>query len=91
MWARVKGKTENDLVKLPVKAVYNFRPAVMVPFEGQKNWKSVYKYLAMLIKMVVPKYVLTMQDVGRAMINAATVGYPKPVLEIQDIKVLARR
>jgi hypothetical protein len=91
MWARVKGKTENDLVKLPVKAVYNFRPAVMVPFEAQKNWKAVYKYLAMLIKMVVPKYVLTMQDVGRAMINAATVGYPKPVLEIQDIKVLARR
>jgi uncharacterized protein YbjT (DUF2867 family) len=91
MWARVKGKTENDLLKLPFKAVYNFRPAVMLPFEGQQNWKPVYKYLARLIKMVVPKYVLTMQEVGQAMINAATAGYPTKVLEIPDIKALAKQ
>ena len=40
MWARVKGKTENDLAKLGFKAEYNFRPGVMTPFDGQKNWKS---------------------------------------------------
>jgi nucleoside-diphosphate-sugar epimerase len=41
MWARVKGKTENDLNKLPFKTEYNFRPGVMLPFKGQKNWKSI--------------------------------------------------
>jgi hypothetical protein len=91
MWARVKGKTENDLMKLPFKAVYNFRPGVMLPFEKQKNWKSAYKFIAWLMKRVAPKYVLTMQEVGRAMINAVTIGYQKPVLEVLDIKVLASR
>jgi uncharacterized protein YbjT (DUF2867 family) len=89
MWARVKGKTENDLMKLPFKAEYNFRPGVMLPFEGQKNWKSLYKFIAKAFKLFVPKKVLTIQEVGRAMINSVIVGYPKPVLEIDDIKELA--
>lgn len=91
MWARVKGKTENDLLKLPFKAVYNFRPGVMLPFEGQKNWKPTYKFIGKLMKRVAPKYVLTMQEVGQAMINAASAGYSKHVLEIPDIKMLASR
>jgi nucleoside-diphosphate-sugar epimerase len=41
MWARVKGKTENDLARLGFKAEYNFRPGVMLPFNGQRNWKSI--------------------------------------------------
>jgi uncharacterized protein YbjT (DUF2867 family) len=89
MWARVKGKTENDLMKLPFKAEYNFRPGVMLPFEGQKNWKSLYKFIAKAFKLFVPKKVLTIQEVGKAMINSVIVGYPKPVLEIDDIKELA--
>jgi uncharacterized protein YbjT (DUF2867 family) len=89
MWARVKGKTENDLMKLPFTAEYNFRPGVMLPFEGQKNWKSLYKFIAKAFKLFVPKKVLTIQEVGRAMINSVIVGYPKPVLEIDDIKELA--
>jgi uncharacterized protein YbjT (DUF2867 family) len=89
MWARVKGKTENDLMKLLFKAEYNFRPGAMLPFAGQKNWKSVYKFIVKIIKAISPKNVLTMQEVGRAMINAVTIGYPKRVLEIADIKQLA--
>ena len=90
MWARVKGRTENDLAKLPFKAEYNFRPGVMQPFPDQKNWKSAYKFIVKLIKAVAPKNVLTMHEVGQAMINAVTVGYSKNVLEVKDIKKLAK-
>jgi uncharacterized protein YbjT (DUF2867 family) len=90
MWARVKGKTENDLSRLPFKAEYNFRPGVMQPFAGQKNWKSIVKFLVKIIKAVSPKSVLTLQGVGRAMINAVTVGYDKNVLEVADIRKLAK-
>lgn len=90
MWARVKGRTENDLMKLPFKAEYNFRPGVMLPFEDQKNWKSVYKFIVKTIKIFAPKSVLTMQEVGRAMINAVDTGYPKSILEITDIRKLAQ-
>ncbi len=90
MWARVKGKTENDLMKLPFKAEYNFRPGAILPFDGQKNWKGIYKFIGKIIKFFSPKSVLTMQEVGRAMINAATIGYPKQVLEVSDIRQLAK-
>jgi uncharacterized protein YbjT (DUF2867 family) len=90
MWARVKGRTENDLAKLPFRAEYNFRPGAMLPFPDQKNWKAVYKYIVKIIKAFSPKNVLTMQEVGKAMINAVTIGYPKQILEIADIKQLAK-
>ncbi len=90
MWARVKGRTENDLMKLPFKAVYNFRPGAMLPFPGQKNWKAVYKFIVQMMKAIVPKNVLTMQEVGRAMISATITGYPKQILEITDIKQLGK-
>ena len=91
MWARVKGKTENELMKLGFRAQYNFRPGAMLPFEGQKNWKKAYKWIGKLIQMIAPKSILTMQEVGRAMINAVIGGYPKNVLEIADIRELANR
>ena len=90
MWARVKGRTENDLAKLPFKAEYNFRPGVILPFPDQKNWKPAYKFLVKIFKAFSPKNVLTMHEVGQAMINAVTVGYPKNILEINDIKKLAK-
>jgi uncharacterized protein YbjT (DUF2867 family) len=90
MWARVKGKTENDLAKLPFKAEYNFRPGVMSPFPGQKNWKPIVKFLIRIIKAISTNSVLTLQEVGRAMINAATTGYPENVLEVSDIRQLAK-
>jgi uncharacterized protein YbjT (DUF2867 family) len=91
MWARVKGKTENDLMKLPFKAAYNFRPGAMSPFDGQKNWKAVYKFIVKAIKLFAPKSIISMQELGRAMINAVTIGYAKNILEIADIKALAKQ
>ncbi|MEO8822546.1 MAG: NAD-dependent epimerase/dehydratase family protein [Ginsengibacter sp.] len=91
MWARVKGKTENDLAQLGFKAEYNFRPGIMQPFKEQKNWKPIVKILVKLVKFMSPKNVLTLQEVGRAMINAVTIGYPKNVLEIKDIKELSKK
>ena len=94
MWQRVKGKTESDLMKLPFKQVYNFRPGLMKPTKGLKNALPLYKWLAWLlpiIRMVSPKSVLALQQVGDAMINATLRGYEKKILEVSDIWTLSRR
>jgi uncharacterized protein YbjT (DUF2867 family) len=92
MWARVKGKTENHLTKLPFKAVYLFRPGLMKPTKGQRNVKPLFKVLAWpypLWKVLFPGTVCTMKDVGLAMINAALNGYSNQILENSDIAQLA--
>lgn len=89
MWARVKGKTENDLMKLPFRGQYNFRPGFMKPFKGQQNIKPFFKIIIPLFPLLFPKKSLTLQDVGKAMINTVKEGYPKQILEIEDIKILA--
>lgn len=93
-WARVKGKTENDLLKLPFKKAYMFRPGYMRPTEGLKNAKSYYKRLAWLepvFKIFFSRYMSTLQELGLAMINVVKIGYPKSVLETEDIKLLAKQ
>lgn len=89
MWARVKGKTENALMRLPFRGQYNFRPGFMKPFKGQKNVKTLYKPVIWLYPIIDPKRSLTLSGVGQAMINAVKIGYEKQVLEIEDIKKLA--
>ncbi len=92
MWARVKGRTENALTRLPFKGVYNFRPGLMKPSPGQKSIKTLYKIIGVLapvVSAIAPKAVLSLHQVGRAMINAVLKGYPKQVLEIADIRALA--
>ena len=91
MWARIKGKTENALMKLPFKAQYNFRPGFMKPFEGQKKVKALFRPIIWLFPILLPKISLTLKQVGQAMINAVQTGYPKQVLEIADIKILAAK
>jgi uncharacterized protein YbjT (DUF2867 family) len=94
MWARVKGKTENDLAKLPFKQVYNFRPGVLEPTKGLKNTLSLYKYLGWLlpiIKAIAPKSICSLKELGIAMINAVTKGYEKQILEVRDILFLSKR
>lgn len=94
MWARVKGKTENDLMKLPFKAVYAFRPGFIKPIKGLKNAYTLSTVLGMFypaLKTLFPKYVCTLRDLGLAMIHAAGVGYPKKILENKDIAQLASR
>jgi uncharacterized protein YbjT (DUF2867 family) len=92
MWARVKGKTENDLLKLPFKAAYMFRPAAIQPLHGVRSktaWvQAIYAVAAPLLTLLnkmAPKYVTTTEQVGRAMIRVAKQGYPKSVLESEDI------
>jgi hypothetical protein len=94
MWARVKGKTENDLMKLPFKDVYNFRPGVLKPTKGLKNTLVYYKYFGWLlpvIKLLAPNHITTLKELGIAMINAATRGYEKHILEVKDILILSKR
>lgn len=91
MWARVKGRTENDLLKLPFKRVYLFRPGYMHPTPGLKNTLSYYKYLSWLypiVKLITPGFVSTLADLGNAMINASYNGYDKNIIEVKDIHVL---
>jgi hypothetical protein len=93
MWARVKGKTENALMRLPFKKVYNFRPGLMKPTEGQKNIKGYYKVIDALfpvLNFIFRGYGITLQQLGEAMINSVLKGYSKQVLEIKDIKELAK-
>ena len=92
MWARVKGKTENNLLKLPFKAAYMFRPAGIQPLHGIRSktaWvHAIYVGAAPLLTLlnrVTPKYMTTTEQVGRAMIKVARDGYPRPVLESEDI------
>lgn len=90
MWARVKGKTENDLMKLPFKGQYNFRPGMMKPFPGQKNFNPIVKVLLAVMRVLLPKQTLTMEEVGKAMIRTSIEGYEKQVLEVKDILALGR-
>ena len=89
MWARVKGKTENDLMKLGFKVQYNFRPALMLPFDGQKSVKPIFKLMANILKYIMPKATLTLSQVGQAMINVVENGYSKQILEVNDIRIAA--
>jgi len=90
MWARVKGKTENALKEIPFKSEYNFRPAGMLPFPEQKNAKAIYKFIVKLIRLFAPASVLTLSEVGKAMINVVKKNYHQNILEVKDIKALAQ-
>jgi uncharacterized protein YbjT (DUF2867 family) len=95
MWARVKGQTENALLRLPFKAAYMFRPGVIVPLHGIKSRTMLYRIpyailgpILPLLKRLFPRYVTTTEKLGRAMLIAARHGAPKPVLESTDINKL---
>ncbi|MBR0696702.1 epimerase [Bradyrhizobium lablabi] len=95
MWARVKGKTENDLLKLPFKAAYMFRPAGIQPLHGVRSktaWvQSIYVVTAPLLSLLVrvaPDYMTTSEQLGRAMLKVARDGHRRPVLESADINRL---
>lgn len=91
MWQRVKGKTEDDLMKLGFRGQYNFRPGFMKPVKGQKNVRWFFKPVIAVFPYLLPKQTLTLHQVGEAMINGVTKGYNKQVLEISDIKALAKK
>ncbi len=93
MWARVKGKTENAIQRLPFKATCMFRPAIIQPLHGERSRTTAYRVAYTLTKPVLPllrrlfpRYILTTGEIGRAMIHVAKRGAPKRVLESSDIR-----
>lgn len=94
MWARVKGKTENDLMKLPFKHVYAFRPGYLHPTPGQKHVLGGYTYVSWLFpvfKLLIRNYVSTIRELAIAMIEVSKNGYEKSILEVKDILKVATR
>lgn len=96
MWARVKGRTENALLRLPFKAAYMFRPGVIQPMHGITSKTTLYRipYLLLgpfipILTKAFPKYVTTTEKMGRAMIEVAKRGASKRVLESEDINSIA--
>jgi uncharacterized protein YbjT (DUF2867 family) len=97
MWARVKGKTENNLLNFGFKQAYMFRPGGIIPLRGiksrTKSYQFIYDYfmwLVKLIKLLAPNSVVNTTQIGKAMINSIVHGYEKKILGPKDIIELAR-
>lgn len=95
MWARIKGKTENALMRLPFAAAYMFRPGVIEPVHGARSKTTTYRVMYSIVKPLVPllrrafpNYVLSTQEIGLAMLSVARHGYSKRILETQDIRAV---
>ena len=97
MWARIKGKTENAILRLPFQDAYAFRPAAVVPMHGERSKTAAYRILyilaaplAPLLRRLVPGFITTTEEFARAAINVARRGFRKKILENADIKECAR-
>lgn len=93
MWARVKGRTENELLRLPFRGAYMFRPGAIIPLHGIRSattWYNVMyavlRPILPVLRRVAPNSVTTTEEVGRAMLEVARNGYPSRVLEMADIR-----
>jgi hypothetical protein len=87
-WARVKGKTENDLMKLSFRHVYAFRPGFIRPTPGLSRTHAFYKYIGWLFpigRALYPAGFCTMEELGLAMIRVVSRGYEKKIIEGKDI------
>jgi uncharacterized protein YbjT (DUF2867 family) len=94
MWARVKGKTENDLLNIGFKDAYVFRPGLIVPTPGLQNTLSMYKYLGFIMpvfRLFFSRYMTTLKELGQAMIAVTLQGQEKKILECPDIVEAAKR
>jgi uncharacterized protein YbjT (DUF2867 family) len=96
MWARVKGRTENALLRLPFKA-YMFRPGIIEPLDGIESKTPAYrifykvaKPLLPLLRWALPNQILSTREIGQAMLAVARRGYGKRILETGDIRALVR-
>jgi len=95
MWARIKGKTENAVLRQPFKAAFVFRPGVIQPLHGIRSRTALYrvlytvtKPLLPLFRRALPGYILTTEQLGRAMLTVVRTGAPKRLLESPDINAL---
>lgn len=92
MWARVKGKTENALLRLPLRA-YMFRPGMIQPLDGIKSKTASYRILYALarpllpaLRWAFPNQILSTREIGQSMLAVAGRGYGKRILEARDIR-----
>ena len=91
-WARIKGKTENDLRKLPFKRVYGYRPGFIKPYKGQKKAHAFYNYINWFFpigKKLSPDYFNTMEELALSMIRVSMHEYPKETVYGKDIALIA--
>ena len=95
MWARVKGRTENALLRLPFRAAYMLRPGIILPMHGIKSKTTLYRvgYTLMtplypVLRALFPRAITSTEHLGRVMLRLARSGYSKPVLESADIALL---
>src|SRR6185295_17626609 len=95
MWARIKGKTENALLKLPFKAAYMFRPGIIRPLHGIQSKTRAYRMfynvagpVLPIFQRLLPNSMTTTEQMGKAMIAVAAHGAPKKFLENADINAL---
>ena len=96
MWARVKGKTENDLLAMPFKAAYMFRPGFIQPLRGVRSktpaYQAVYnvtRSITPMLRALFPRHTTTTVNIGRAMIEVAVEGFPRSIINTADINALA--
>lgn len=93
MWARVKGKTENDLLKLPFKQNFMYRPSYMQPTKGLKNTQIYYNYLTWIYPLgrtLFPNYFCSLTELGLSMLQVTKEGYPQRFMEVKDIVASAK-
>lgn len=95
MWARVKGKTENALLRLPFKSAYMFRPGFIQPLHGIRSKTALYQAIYSLtgpviplLRWLFPKVILTTEEIGKVMLAVAKRGSPVKVLEVRDMQAL---
>ncbi len=94
MWARVKGKTENDIMKLPFKKAFAFRPGFIKPIPGLKYSHKFYKYINWMYpidRALFPAAFCTLEEIGHAMINSVSLDKDRGIMEGKDIIELAKR
>jgi uncharacterized protein YbjT (DUF2867 family) len=98
MWARVKGATENALMRMPFRSAFMFRPGIIQPLDGIRSKTRAYRlgYVVMapvlpLLRRAFPNSILTTREIGQAMLAVARKGWPRPVLEAKDIHAAATR
>jgi uncharacterized protein YbjT (DUF2867 family) len=98
MWARVKGRTENAILRLPFKEAYMFRPGMIEPLHGIRSRTRAYRVLyalaapiVPLLRRLFPNSILTTEEIGQAMINVAASGAPNKILGPKDILEMSRR
>ncbi len=93
MWARVKGRTENHLLQLPFRRAFMFRPGYMHPSKGQvrvPKWAKALTWLYPILRPLFPNHLITLRQVGLAMIQTSYTDYDRHILDPKDIIALAK-